>query len=114
MIKIYHNPRCSKSRQAIELLNSKNTKHEIILYLEEDLKINEIKNLLKLLNLNVRDIIRTSESAYKEYNLQDKSLSEEFLIQKIIENPKLLQRPIIINQNQAVIGRPTENILSIL
>ncbi|MDA9231531.1 arsenate reductase (glutaredoxin) [Rickettsiales bacterium] len=114
MIKIYHNPRCSKSRQAIELLNSKNTEHEIILYLEEGLKINDIKNLLKLLNLNVRDIIRTSESAYKENNLQDKSLSEKFLIQKIIENPKLLQRPIIINQNQAVIGRPTENILSIL
>ncbi len=114
MIKIYHNPRCSKSRQAIELLNSKNIKHEIILYLEEGLKINEIKNLLKLLNLNIRDIIRTSESVYKEHNLQDKSLSEEFLIQKIIENPKLLQRPIIINQNQAVIGRPTENILNIL
>ena len=114
MVKIYHNPRCSKSRQAIELLKSNNIEPEIILYLETGLTIIEIENLLKLLNLSPRDIIRTTEIEYKEHNLGDKSLSENYLIKKLSENIKLLQRPIIINNNKAAIGRHTENILSIL
>lgn len=114
MIKIYHNPRCSKSRQAVEFLQNRNIEHEIIFYLEKKITVNEIKNLLDLLNLKVRDIIRTSEPAYKEHNLKSQSFDEDYLINKIIENSKLLQRPIIINNDKAVIGRPTENILKIL
>lgn len=114
MTKIYHNPRCSKSRMALELLKSKNIDPEIILYLEKGLEIVEIQNLLDLLGKSPRDIIRNKEKEFKEQNLGDKSLSDEDLIAVIAKTPKLLERPIVINNNKAAIGRPTENILNIL
>jgi arsenate reductase len=114
MIKIYHNPRCSKSRQALELLENKNIKPEIILYLQEGLSFVEVENILDLLKCDPRDIMRKKEAEYKEFNLGDKSLSDEDLIKAIVKTPKLLERPIIIHGQKAVIGRPTENILDIL
>lgn len=113
-IKIYHNPRCSKSRQALELLESKNIKPEIILYLQEGLDSVEVKNILDLLECNPREIIRKKEIEYKDQNLSDKNLSDEDLIKAIVNTPKLLERPIIINGTKAAIGRPIENILDIL
>ncbi len=114
MIKIYHNPKCSKSRQALELLQNKGITPQVILYLEQGLSEAEIKEILAKLKLPVRDIMRTKEDEFKEQNLDDKNLSDEDLITAIIKTPKLLERPIVINGNKAAIGRPTENILEIV
>lgn len=114
MIKIYHNPRCSKSRQALELLQNKGINPEIILYLEQVPTKSEIKEILSKLNLSAHDIIRTKEDEFKTQNLGNKNLSEEDLITAITKTPKLLERPIVINNNKAAIGRPTANILKIL
>ena len=112
MTKIYHNPRCTKSRQTLELLQSKNIEPEIILYLEKGLEEDEVRKILNLLNLPVKDIIRSKEVEFKEQNLKD--ASDEDLIKALIKTPKLLERPIVINNSKAAIGRPPENILSII
>jgi len=114
MVKIYHNPRCSKSRQALELLNSKNIDPEIILYLEKPLTTKEVEDILKMLKLSARDIMRKKEAEYKEMGLSDTNLDEKELIEAIVKVPKLLERPIVVNGDKAVIGRPLENILDIL
>lgn len=113
-IKIYHNPRCTKSRQTLELLKSKGVEPEIILYLENHPTFEEIENLLKLLNAEPRDIMRKKEAEYKEQGLKDENLSEKDLIEAIVKTPKLLERPIVINGKKAAIGRPPENVLEIL
>lgn len=113
-IKIYHNPRCTKSREALEILKNKGISPEIILYLETKPTFDEISDILKKLGLGARDIIRTKEAEYKEQNLSDKNLSDEDLIKAIVKTPKLLERAIVINGNKARIGRPPENILEIL
>lgn len=113
-MKIYHNPRCTKSRQALELLQSKGINPEIILYLEKAPTKAEIKEILSKLKLSARDIMRQKEEEFKSQNLDDENLSEEDLITAIVKTPKLLERPIVINGNKAAIGRPTENILEIL
>lgn len=113
MVIIYHNPRCSKSRQALEFLKQKNIKPEVILYLKDGLEIQEIKNILQLTNLSPRQIIRNSEAEYKENNLDDE-ISDDKLIKIITQIPKLLQRPIVINNQKAIIARPAEKILEIL
>ena len=113
MIKIYHNPRCSKSRQALELLKSKNIDPEIILYLEKSLSVAEVEGILDLLNITARDILRKKESEFKELGLNNLDLSQEEIIKSIVKAPKLLERPIVINGSKAAIGRPLENILEI-
>lgn len=113
-VTIYHNPRCSKSRQTLELLRAKNISPIIIEYLKSNLTTREIKHILKLLGGTARSIIRKTEAAYKTLNLEDDSLTEEALISAIVENPALLQRPIVLNKNKAVFGRPPENVLEIL
>lgn len=114
MIKIYHNPKCSKSRQALELLQNKGITPQVILYLEQGLSEAELKEILAKLKLPVRDIMRTKDDEFKEQNLDNKNLSDEDLIAAILKTPKLLERPIVLNNNKAAIGRPTENILEIL
>ena len=113
-ITIYHNPKCSKSRKALEIIKSKNIEPTIILYLTNKLSKNEIKNLLLRLRLSIRDILRTGENEYKKNNLKNENLSDDTLVEFIIKFPKLLQRPIVIKNNKAVIGRPPENILKLL
>ena len=113
-LKIYHNPKCSKSRKTLEIIKNKNIKPIIILYLENTLSKKEIKNLLSKLRLSVRDILRTGEDEYKINNLQNENLSEDKLIDFIIKFPKLLQRPIIVKNNKAIIARPPEVVLSLL
>lgn len=110
MIKIYHNPRCTKSRQTLELLQSKGIEPQVILYLEQGLTKTEIKEILSKLELSVRDIIRKNEEEFKDI----KNLSDEELIAAIVKTPKLLERPIAINGSKATIGRPPENVLGIL
>ncbi|THB68363.1 MAG: arsenate reductase (glutaredoxin) [Gammaproteobacteria bacterium] len=114
-IKIYHNPRCSKSRQALQLLKDNGVEPEIKEYLKEGLTAVEIKQLLALCNSNPRDIMRKGETEYKENNLANKNLSDEQLIEAIATYPKLLERPLVVCDNEvAVLGRPPEKILEIL
>jgi arsenate reductase len=111
---IYHNPKCSKSRKALEIIKSKNIEPTIILYLVNKLSKVEVKNLLTKLGLSIRDILRTGEDEYKKNNLKKENLSDNKLIEFLIKFPKLLQRPIVVKNNKAVIGRPPENILKLL
>ena len=113
-MKIYHNPRCTKSRQALELLKEKGIDPETILYLENNPSKADIENIVNLLGISPREIIRKKEAEYKDNNLSDKDLSDDQLIDAIVKTPKLLERPIVINGDKAAIGRPTENILDIL
>lgn len=113
-VTIYHNPRCSKSRQTLALIQAKNISPTIIEYLKSDLCDSDIKHIVQSLDNNVRSIIRTSEPVYKQLNLDNDSLSEHSLINAIINHPELLQRPIVLNNNTAVIGRPPEKVLEIL
>ena len=111
---IYHNPKCSKSRKALQIIKSKNIEPIIILYLVNKLSKTEVKNLLSKLGLSIRDILRTGEDEYKNNNLKNENLTNDKLIEFLIKFPKLLQRPIVIKNNKAVIGRPPENILSFI
>ena len=111
---IYHNPKCSKSRKALEIIKSKNIEPTIILYLVSKLSKAEVQNLLTKLGLSIRDILRTEEDEYKKNNLKKENLSDDKLIDYLIKFPKLLQRPIVVKNNKAVIGRPPENILNLL
>ena len=113
-VKIYHNPRCSKSRQTLEILNRKNLDIDIVEYLKSPLDINEISNLLKKLGYTARDLLRKGEDVYKNENLSDESLTEDFLIDMMLKNPILIERPIVVSNGKAVIGRPPEKVLEIL
>lgn len=113
MIKIYHNPRCSKSRACENFLSEINQPHEVIRYLDNPLSFEEIKSLLGKLEIPAEELIRKSEKIWKE-NYKNLNLSEAEIIQAMVENPILIERPIIENGNRAVIGRPLENITKIL
>ena len=110
---IYHNPRWSKSRNSVRILEEKNIDYKIIEYLKNPLSLNELENILKILQLKPIDIIRKTESDYKE-NRIDLFRNDNEILMAIIKFPKILQRPIILNGNKGVIGRPPENILSII
>ena len=112
--KIFHNSRCSKSRQALQILQDSNCDIEIINYLETDLDVSLIKDVLKKLSLKPRDILRTSEQDYKDNNLKQDNLSDDELIEYMIKYPKLIERPIVIKGHKAVLGRPPENVLELL
>ena len=112
--KIFHNPRCSKSRQVLQLLKDNNCKIEIISYLEIDLEVSLIKDILKKLALKPRDILRKGEQEYKDNNLKKDNLSEEDLINYMIKYPKLIERPIVVKGDKAVIGRPPENVVELI
>ena len=113
-ITIYHNPKCSKSRKALEIIKSKNIEPTIILYLVNKISKTEVKNLLSKLGLSIRDILRTGEDEYKKNNLKNENLSDSQLIEFLIKFPTLMQRPIVVKNSKAVIGRPPENILNLL
>ena len=113
-VKIYHNPRCSKSRQTLELLLENGIDPEIVLYLETPLDRGSILELVRMLELPIREIMRSSEQEYKDQNLSDTTLSESELINAIVNTPKLLQRPIVVSNGKAAIGRPPEKILDII
>ena len=112
--KIFHNSRCSKSRQALKILQDNYCDIEIINYLEIDLDVSLIKDILKKLSLKPRDILRTSEQDYKDNNLKEDDLSDDDLIDYMIKHPKLIERPIVIKGQKAILGRPPENVLELL
>ena len=112
-ITIWHNPRCSKSRNALTYLEEKGLTPKIIKYMDETPNVEEIKEVLALLDIDVKSWMRTKESVYKELNLKDIE-DEDELINAMSKNPKLIERPVVINANKAVIARPLENIDKIL
>jgi len=112
--RIFHNPRCSKSRQTLELLNERGIEPQIIRYLETPPTAAELGNILEMLGCQPRELMRTKEAEYKELGLDDPELTREQLIQAMVEHPKLIERPIVVRNNKAAVGRPPENVLTIL
>ncbi len=112
--KIYHNPRCSKSRQTLQLVEDKGVTPEIILYLETPLDKAELNDLLDMLGLQPRDLMRKNEVEYKEHVKDASELGRSELIDLMIQYPKIIERPIVIRNGKARIGRPPENVLDIL
>ena len=111
---IYHNPRCSKSRAAMELLNDKGVEANVVKYLDTPPDSNAITEILDMLGLEPRDLMRKGEHAYKDNNLSDESLTREQLIDAMVNNPILIERPIVVKNGKAAIGRPIQNIIDIL
>ncbi|MDT8339508.1 MAG: arsenate reductase (glutaredoxin) [Sulfurimonas sp.] len=112
-IKIWHNPKCSKSREAMEILQEKKCDAEVIKYLEESPNEDQIKSILKMLDIAPRELMRIKEDIYKELNLKEE-LDDSALISAMAKHPKLIERPIIIKGERAIIGRPTERIAEFL
>ena len=111
---IYHNPRCSKSRAAMELLTEKGIEVEVIKYLDTPPDRETLVKMLDMLGMEPRDLMRKGESEYKDNNLSDESLSKDELIEAMLKFPRLMERPIVIKNGKAAIGRPIENIINIL
>ena len=111
---IFHNPRCTKSRLTLGILEEKGIDFEVIKYLEDTPSVAELKVLLDELKMDARSLMRTFEAPYKEQNLDDESLSEDDLIQAMVDNPILIERPIVKTDKGIVIGRPPENVLAII
>ena len=113
-VRIFHNPNCSKCRLTMDLLNEKGVETAVVEYLNSPPNSDELNEVLELLGLEPRDLMRKHETPYKENNLDNPDLSRNQLIQAMIDNPILIERPIIINGNKATIGRPPEKVLDIL
>jgi arsenate reductase len=113
MISIYHNPRCSKSRQGLALLKASGKEFEIIKYLEDTLAIEQLEDIITKLDLNPIDLVRKNEAIWKS-DYKGKTLSDREIIEAMLVNPKLIERPIVINGTHAVVGRPPETILNII
>ena len=112
-MKIYHNPRCSKSRQGLAILEASNFNFETIKYLETPITETELKEIIQLLGIAPIDLVRKNEAIWKE-NFKGKSLNDNEIVEAMVENPKLIERPIVINNGKAVIGRPPGIIKTIL
>ena len=113
-ILIYHNPRCSKSRQTLEILQQQGIQPTVIEYLKTPPNHQQLDSLLRGLELQPRELMRSSEAEYKQQQLDDPSLSRDQLIEAMIEFPKLIERPIVVAGDQMIIGRPPEAVLTIL
>lgn len=113
MIKIYHNPRCRKSREGLQILEDSGKEFKIIKYLDEIPTEKELSYIIKLLNINPIDLVRKNESIWKD-NYNNKKLTDNEIIKAMIKNPKLIERPIVINNKKAIVGRPPENIKKII
>ncbi|WP_437883085.1 arsenate reductase (glutaredoxin) [Pseudomonas sp. LRF_L74] len=111
---LYHNPRCSKSRGALEILEARGLAPSIVRYLESPPSAAELRALLGKLGLGARQLLRTGEDEYRELNLADNGLSDEQLIDAMSKHPKLIERPILVVGDKAVIGRPPEKVLELL
>ena len=113
MITIYHNPKCSKSRCGLELLKEANKAYKVVDYLKEGVSKEQIKELLTKLQLSPIELVRTKENVWKEH-FKEKTLTDEQIIAAMVEYPQLIERPIVIVGDKAVIGRPTERIKEII
>jgi arsenate reductase len=113
-VSIIHNPRCSKSRQTLALLEEQGCDIQVIEYLKTPLSAEEITSIQTKLSVRPRQMMRVKEDEYKQQNLSDESLTDLQLIQAMVDTPKLIERPIVLANNKAAIGRPPENVLAIL
>lgn len=113
MIKIYHNPRCRKSREGLQILEDSGKDFEIVKYLDEIPTEKELSDIIKLLNINPIDLVRKNEAIWKD-NYKNKELTDNEIITAMVQNPKLIERPIVVNNNKAIVGRPPENIKKII
>ncbi len=112
-MRYFHNPRCQKSREGLQLLEEKGLQPEVVLYMTEPLSPMDLEDILAKLDIDAEDLIRSKESVWKE-EFKDKELSEDELVLAMIEYPQLMERPILVNGDKAAIGRPPENLLEIL
>ena len=110
MLTIYHNPRCSKSRETLKLIEAAGIEPEIVEYLQTPLNRDELIEILSKLGISARELLRKSEEAYKTNNLKNPDLSEQELIDYMVQYPKLIERPIVVKGPKAVLGRPPENV----
>jgi len=113
-VTIYHNPRCSKSRQTLELLQQKGIEADVVEYLETPPDADQLEHILALLSLDPRELLRTNEAEYREQGMDNPDLTRRQLIDLMVQYPKVIQRPIVIKDGKAAIGRPPETILEIL
>ena len=113
-ISIFHNPRCSKSRATLALLQEQGIEPDIRLYLESPPDANELSSILQKLGKSPRELMRKGESEYRELGLNDETLSDDELIQAMVSAPKLIERPIVLANGRAAVGRPPESVLDIL
>ena len=113
-VKIYHNPRCSKSRQTLQLLEDNTVTPQVVEYLKTPPDADELGHLLDMLGLEPRDLMRKKEVEYKESGADNPDLSRDELIALMVRHPKLIERPIVVNGNKAALGRPPERVLDIL
>lgn len=111
---IYHNPRCSKSRQSLQLLRDHGVEPTVVEYLQTPPSADELAKILQLLGLTPRELMRTKEADYRDNRLDDPSLTDSALIDAMVKHPILIERPIVVHDNKAVIGRPPENTVEIL
>ncbi len=109
-MKIYHNPRCRKSRETLELIKEHGIDPDVVLYMDNPMKQKELKDILNKLNVRAEDLVRTGEKLYKE-EYKGKILKENEWVKVLIENPKLMERPIVVKGDKAIIGRPPENVM---
>jgi arsenate reductase len=113
-IRIFHNPRCSKSRATLALLQERGIEPEITLYLESPPDADELRSILQKLGLTARELMRKGEAEYREQGLADESLTEDELIAAMVASPRLIERPIVLANGRAAIGRPLEAVIEIL
>ena len=113
-VKIYHNPRCSKSRQTLQLLEEQGVQAEVIEYLKTPPTATELDNILTLLDMQPRELMRKKEAEYKETGMDNPDLDRAALIAGMVSTPKLIERPIVLANGKAAIGRPPESVLAIL
>ncbi|KAF1071457.1 MAG: putative protein YfgD [Pseudomonas citronellolis] len=111
---LFHNPRCSKSRGALELLEARGLSPNVVRYLETPPSAEELRQLLAKLGMSARQLLRSGEQEYSDLGLANNDLDEEVLIQAMVEHPRLIERPILVVDDKAVVGRPPEKILEIL
>ena len=111
---IYHNPRCSKSRQTLELLNERGVEAQVVEYLQKPPDAPTLRGILDMLGIEPRELMRSDEPEYRDLNLDDASLSREQLIAAMVAHPRLIQRPIVVRDGRAALGRPPEQVLGIL
>ena len=112
--RIYHNPRCSKSRATLALLQERGIEPDITLYLENPPSEKELRTLLRQLGITARELLRKGEAEFRELGLADPSLTEAELVSAMVSNPRLIERPIVVANGKAAIGRPPESVLDIL
>jgi arsenate reductase len=113
-VTIWHNPRCSKSRQTLQLIRDQHVEPEVIEYLKTPPSAEELEDVLEKLGMKPRELMRSKEALYEELSLGDPSLTREHLIQAMVDNPVLIERPVVLCGNRAVLGRPPENVLELL